>query len=140
MENINQVLTEISIKEINNAYKAQLFSETLLGYLRDNTDQDGFQEKCETLLLKALVLRVANGLDFKKIGKQSIETVYILLKNSDNLAELFNQENLEEEEKECILYYRIFSSASDSAREKTIIGLLMKLEKLKNFLIFIKNI
>lgn len=114
---------------------AQLFSQIVI--TNSVKDPNNIYGQGPLSLLKALVLRVVLGHDYPPEQK-NIESVYALIQNvrgEEYLDEIFNADNLWEEELPCLGPYLTFKQGSPNLRGNIITNLAVQLQLLQNKLV-----
>ncbi len=113
--------------------RAQIFSNVVI----ENTGigKGDVWDNSAMSLLKALILRVERGHDFKKMGKQSIGDAYEMIQNPMGeifLDSMFNPNSLKRDEQVCIGPYMTFKQGSDNMRGNIISGLATRMQVFQN--------
>ena len=117
--------------------RAQIFSNVVIKNT-GNGKSDEFWDNASMSLLKALILRVERGSDFREKGEQHIGNAYELIQNprgESYLDELFAVGALTKQESVCIGPYMTFKQGSENARGNIITGLATKMQVFQNEII-----
>ena len=127
------------LKEIKGSeIMAQVFADTVIKNTIIGGKSDHFWDNSEMNLLKALILRVERGKDFKNFNQQNMGTVYDLLTKAVGeigLDDLFNPRNLSDEEKCCLTPYNIFKQSAENVRGGIVLGLGTRIQVFQNEII-----
>lgn len=128
-ENVLQITQE----SLNN-FK-QVYSALESAYKNTGIGKGDVWDNSAMSLLKALILRVERGHDFKKMGKQSIGDAYEMIQNPMGeifLDSMFNPNSLKRDEQVCIGPYMTFKQGSDNMRGNIISGLATRMQVFQN--------
>lgn len=124
------ILKELRGEEL----RAQILADVIIRNT-GASDKGDIWDTSAMSLLKALMLRVERGHDFKKNNKQNIGSAYELIQNPDGekyLDSVFDVMTLTKDEKCCIGPYMTFKQASDNMRGNIITGLATRLQVFQN--------
>ncbi len=109
--------------------RAQIFASVVIQ--NTGTGKGDVWDNAAMSLLKALMLRVERGHDYKTLGKQSIGDAYDLIQNplgEKYLDTMFDSMSLAQDEQLCVGPYMTFKQGSDNMRGNIITGLSNRLQ------------
>ena len=113
--------------------RAQIFANVIIQ--NTGTGKGDIWDVSAMALLKALLLRVERGHDYKRMGRQNIGEAYQLIQNplgERYLDAVFDTNMLKRDEQLCIGPYMTFKQGSDNMRGNIITGLAARLQVFQN--------